>query len=744
MVNNRPKRVQTNLKFKRLQESGLGWSMCSFMLDWSGHVWAIGEKIYAEFGATDIEVTNSPIMVTDTHNFQKVITFVGSGFGVKGDGTVWWWGDNNNFVSGTGSADISYIEYTPIQTAIGHSFQQLSGSGTSVCGLDTNGAAWTWGHNDLGQLGILSRISQSLPVSMAGGHSFKHIIMTEYSFCGLKEDGSVWGCGDNSGQTGDLTTTRKSSPVAAVGNHSFIKIATCDFSVNGLKANGEVWSWGGNNSGELGRGNATATSSPVSVIGDHSFVDIQTFNATVLATKSNGEIWGWGQNTSYELANGTNINVSSPILTTFGGFSFTQVSGDWTTNFIGLNSDGSLHCWADGPQHSNLSFVAASSPIAVISNNIPIRYRKHNVASNGLRKLANTQGVGARAGGITIGGEIVSVMVSGSPTAAGANPYFKNYSTYWIPMDYPSYDWDQYSLSLYLSAGLKLDGRVFCWGSGTNGALGNLSVTSQYSPVEVAGNHSFTQVVCSTYSMYALKANGSAWSWGANTYGQLGDRSTSHKSSPVSVHGSHSFIKVVCNNDSALGLKADGSTWGWGRNLTGTIGDNSKSAKSSPVSTIGGMSFVDIAFGVSASYFLDGAGQVWASGLGTNGALGDNSATSKSSPVKVVGDHSFIKILAGNAFAVALKSNGELWSWGLGSSLGDNIDYPGVDQSSPIKVAGNHSFVDMSVGSAFVTALKDGDDSLWAWGNSVAYRPGFDSVHSPIKIVNGYWSDSRS
>lgn len=294
-------------------------------------------------------------------------------------------------------------------------------------------------------------------------------------------------------------------------------------------------------------------------------------------------------------------------------------------------------------------------------------------------------------------------------------------------------------------AALKRDGQVFCWGTGTSGQLGDNSITSKSSPVAVVGNHKFIQVSVGNNFCAALKEDGSVWCWGTNGSGQLGDNTTTAKSSPVQVVGGHSFIRISAGNAQVCGLKADGTAWTWGDNTNGALGDNTTVAKSSPVAVVGGHSFSDVAGGASASFHaLKANGEAWGWGSGGSGQLGDNTVVGKSSPVQVVGGHSFIQIGAGLLMALALKANGEVYAWGDGTNgnLGNNIDT--ANRSSPVIVAGGHTFCE--VGSGYQHSLARRVDGLiFTWGSNGGGRLGDNTItskSSPVQVVGNVFVPS--
>jgi len=286
------------------------------------------------------------------------------------------------------------------------------------------------------------------------------------------------------------------------------------------------------------------------------------------------------------------------------------------------------------------------------------------------------------------------------------------------------------------SLALKANGEAWAWGSNLNGELGNNSATPATTPVQVVGGHSFTAL--SAGSSYigggqhslGLKANGEAWAWGLNTGGQLGDNTLTSKSSPIQVVGGHSFIAIKAGNGFSIALKANGEVWGWGVNINGQLGNNSTTSTSSPVQSSGGHSFIKISTGFSYTIALKSSGQAWAWGRNSTGQLGDNTTTGKSSPIQVVGGHLFTDIGGGGGEqSMGLKASGQVWCWGYNGdgTLGDNTL---VGKSSPVQVVGGHSFIQISDGGVHCLALK-ANGEIWAWGRNATGQLGDGTFTSP-------------
>jgi alpha-tubulin suppressor-like RCC1 family protein len=357
-------------------------------------------------------------------------------------------------------------------------------------------------------------------------------------------------------------------------------------------------------------GSAPAAFSPMAMFGQGFGVYLDS------GTKS---LWGWGQNTSGQLGNGDTGTVYEPV-SNIESVSWKYVASG--VNYtLAIKSDDTCWSWGSGSQGvlGNNSTANQSSPVSVLGDNL-------------FTKVA--------------GGSFASFA-------------------------------------------LKSDGSMWAWGRNQGGQLCDGTIVAKSSPISAAITDRFVDISAgNNYCHAGLKSDGSVWCWGSGTNGQIGDGTATGKSSPVSVLGGNSFTKVSFGSNFCLALKADGTVFSWGANTFGQLGTGDQLAYSSPVSVVTTLSFKDIAGGNSVSYGLDSDGYAWSWGSNTYGELGDNnSGTSVSSPVSVVGDHVFVSIFSDSAASMGggIKSDGSVWVWGRNNygQLGiGNTD----NQSSPVSV----------------------------------------------------------
>lgn len=133
---------------------------------------------------------------------------------------------------------------------------------------------------------------------------------------------------------------------------------------------------------------------------------------------------------------------------------------------------------------------------------------------------------------------------------------------------------------------------AICWGQSLYGKLGNGSQEAEScssilcTPHEVVGGHLFSDISAGRHTACGVTVDARIYCWGLGSAGQLGDGQTGadHWSSePVPVIGDIAFKKVSVSHDFACGLAIDRSLYCWGgANLYGERGNSSAEGTRTP------------------------------------------------------------------------------------------------------------------------------------------------------------------
>ncbi|HEY7143699.1 MAG TPA: hypothetical protein VH637_05575 [Streptosporangiaceae bacterium] len=202
------------------------------------------------------------------------------------------------------------------------------------------------------------------------------------------------------------------------------------------------------------------------------------------------------------------------------------------------------------------------------------------------------------------------------------------------------------------------DGTVYACGQNLHGTLGDGSTRSSTRPVTVAGldGAEVSRLVASFANAGALLKNGEYYNWGFNGNGQLGNGHPGRSAGvPVRVRLPFPVTEVAqggsyWNNGQTLALLSDGSLWSWGDNWAHQLGTSAKGMRPSPVRIHppAGVSYQRLASGSATSYAVTATGDVYAWGTGRVGQVGNGQTGTATRPVLVASGAAAISSTANN------------------------------------------------------------------------------------------------
>ena len=519
---------------------------------------------------------------------------------------------------------------------------------------------------------------------LISGPSWTTVVAANSYSMALKSDNTLWAWGlGSSGQLGTLTETK-----------SWIELSAGNSTSLAIRSDNTLWGWGLNTSFQIGNGASVTQSSPVQVGSSLSWIKVSSGNNHGLAITNAGELYGWGTNAQGQVGDNTSVNRSLPTLV--------DSSGSWSTVSAGNSfSLGIKASKAYGWGINNLGQTGTNSKLASISSPTQIGTGSWNIVS--------TSETGNFAGGIDSNNKLFMWGSGNNQTARAAALQFS---------------WAQIAFGYSHTVALKDDGTLWTWGDGDDGRLGDNSVITKSSPVQI-GTSSWLYVSAGSNQSYAIRLDGTLWAWGKNTVsGALGDNSIINKSSPVLVTGGFSWSMVASGtNEQAFGITSTGSLYSWGQGILGALGNGTTINRSNPTIISSAVSWKSVASAGGGGVALKTDGTLWTWGDNRNGLLGNNTTISRSSPIQVTGTWSTATTAGSSgpyANIVALRSDGTLWIWGQStanlSGIGTGTGIAG-QRSSPVQIGTRSDWIDVVARWEHLYAV-DTSNVFYGWGTN--------------------------
>jgi alpha-tubulin suppressor-like RCC1 family protein len=709
-----PTRVGTDTDWVKVEGSGYNdgttYRGAAMALKSTGTLWAWGTNGYGNLGDGTTTQRNSPVQISAGSTWQEF----GSGdvvsYGIKTDGTLWSWGYNGAGALGDGTTTQSN---SPVQISPERDWKTVSANqNTTAIGIKTDGSAWSWGDNTLGQAGLGYFAAQSIytPTRISNGNNWIQVSGGTNSFYLLSGTvatptavvppaGQIWSSGyDGNGELGNGNTISRNSFGPTVGGSNWKEIyGGANRNGYGLKNDNTIWGWGANAAGQLGNGTTTDSNVPVQIGTSTGWSKVSAGYQFAIALRANGTLWAWGRNSEGQLGQGDNTQRLTP--TQIGSDTDWAIIGTGSFVSYAIKTDGSLWSWG----------------------------------YNGWGAL----GVGDTAN-------------RSAPTRVGSDN-----------------DWAKITGGSYHTLALKTNGTLWAWGLNNYGQVGNSTNTNSSVPAQI-GSSTWTEISGSKYwydTTYGyvgfslgIKSDGTLWAWGANNEGALGDGTYISRNSPKLVNNETDWKKIDTGTLFSYALKKDGTMWAWGRADDWEIcaGVTTANNYTAPTRCGDGKNYVDMASTAYSVFGLTGtipapAGNsgstgsyLWVTGLNDYSQLGNGNSTGLES-FNIINSNSSWKMISGGAYhTVGIKSDNSLWAWGY-NGVGSVGDGTTTDRTTAVPIGSSSDWKTVSAGRHHTLGIKN-DGSLWVWGYNIYGQLGLGDTNdrsAPVKLGSDLdWKDA--
>ncbi len=294
----------------------------------------------------------------------------------------------------------------------------------------------------------------------------------------------------------------------------------------------------------------------------------------------------------------------------------------------------------------------------------------------------------------------------------------------------------QASVSSGHACAVHASGAVSCWGTNTDGRLGNGTTTSSFGPVDVVDLVDAVEVAAGSVFTCARTRSGHVMCWGHNGRGWLGIGSISidHRETPVEALNLEDAVQLVAGGLHLCARRASGSVACWGRNDERQTGiDEDAVYQPTDVPGIEGVTDVAAGYAHTCVVVTDGTVRCW--GANTTAQLGADASPMSVAPVTVTLARAVTRVAAGGGHSCALERAGGVECWGSNNNL--QLVMSGPNTPTPVPITGAPALRTI-VGGMHHTCGASYDDEILCWGGNNSGQLGYESggVPGPPTVIS--------
>ena len=304
------------------------------------------------------------------------------------------------------------------------------------------------------------------------------------------------------------------------------------------------------------------------------------------------------------------------------------------------------------------------------------------------------------------------------------------------------------------SCAVNESGQVHCWGEGADGRLGQGNPSDAFAPVQASDIGTgetlgpAVQVTCGDAHSCALLADGRIACWGSDSDGQVGDGNpTGGRNSPFLISSSDLFEQVAAGGAHTCAIRdSDNAVLCWGDGASGQLGHGANADADVPVEAVGLVGATHIMTGSLHTCAPLSSGRVMCWGRGAEGQLGQGSSDlgDHNAPVAVLNldgtgllANSKGGFAAGRAHSCVATLEGFVRCWGDNGSRQMGNDSTDANAPLPILVFDILDALTVVAGDDHSCALR-GDGTVYCWGEGTNHRLGDGLTTTPSRPVRAH------
>jgi len=321
----------------------------TFAIRNNGTLWGCGGNQYGSLGVNSMTQTFSAFQqITMANDWIRVSASNNFTLALKVNGTIWAWGQNDEYQLGNSPATPDQL--FPLQVGTGNDWVEIAaGTSRTAFAIKSDGSIWGWGSNPSSIIVFGSSTSTvAIPTQVGTDTDWLTMSVGAAHILAQKQDSTLWSWGGGEGLGFGGTPTVTNTP-QQISVDKWISFSTGIGTSYGVKEDGTLWSWGRNSFGQLGDGTTTDKLVPVQIGTETNWNNIKSRGSqTVMATKTDGTIWYWG-GTNYFGEYGNGLSYGSTFIMiptqTIGICVTSTTTGSIYTNSTigavsGVNPDG--------------------------------------------------------------------------------------------------------------------------------------------------------------------------------------------------------------------------------------------------------------------------------------------------------------------------------------------------------------------------------------------------------------------